>query len=169
MSVPPFPRSLVGFDGSAAAAQALTLACQLAGADAEVVALAVLELDPSGDQPRRRPDPRLIANSFDDVVGRLAIKPQLRMITGERAGPAIADYAEVHGFELVVLGPAGMSLRSSPVTAEALLRAGGRAVLVVPSQMVTSRRPGDQFLADDPGSASQSRLAACPMPTSTKR
>lgn len=116
VSVSRFRQVLVGWDGSAGAAEALTAAAAIAGSDGgHVVALAVLKAAS-----------RFEAADDDDVSARAAISyladeqfkrarqsaPQgvrmsLRIVENERIGPTVCEYATEHGFDLLVVGRHG--------------------------------------------------------------
>ncbi|HVA60517.1 MAG TPA: universal stress protein [Mycobacteriales bacterium] len=133
-----FKRVLVGFDGSPASRHALAIASDLAGSDGEVVALAVL--DPTG--PAESADgvpavdgagPLWVARCFDDALATLpGSVAQFRVLGGRRVAAGLSEYADTHGFDLLVVGR-----RSNPAVGvghipEALMRNERLAVLLAP-------------------------------------
>lgn len=113
----PFRRVLVGWDGSADAAEALSVAAAIAGRDGgHVVALAVVrppQHPESGEDDDRGPIRRLAEEHFDQLRRQQepasAVRFSVQVIAedGNGAGRAVCDYAAVHGFDLLVLGRHG--------------------------------------------------------------
>ncbi|MGH3401922.1 MAG: universal stress protein [Streptosporangiaceae bacterium] len=109
---------LVGWDGSAAAAEALGVAVAIVVPRGHVVALSVIRAspraEPGADADRaqgRLQDEALEAferlrRERGDVGG---VRMTADAITGDdtRAGPAVCGYAAEHGFDLIVLGRCG--------------------------------------------------------------
>jgi nucleotide-binding universal stress UspA family protein len=114
----PFRRVLVGWDGSPDAAEALSVALQIAIRDrGHVVALAVLrqEAHPEASDDGEDGPPaiaRLAEAQFEQLRRRMPasqVRLTAHVIVDGRsnAGQAVCDYAEAHGFDLVVLGRRG--------------------------------------------------------------
>lgn len=117
-----FCRILVGWDGSADAAEALRAAVAIAGPGGHVVALSVIPQQVRME-PHDEPDsvPELLQRTAETVFGQLrgqdigaaGVQTSTRMITGDsgRAGHMLSAYAAVHQFDLVVMGRRGESIR----------------------------------------------------------
>lgn len=115
MTASRFRQVLVGWDGSANAAEALSAAAAIAGADGgHVVALAVLKAasrsEAAEDDGRAR---AAISNLADEhferarQTGPHGVRMSLRIVENERIGPTVCDYATEHGFDLLVVGRHG--------------------------------------------------------------
>ncbi len=111
----PFRRVLVGWDGSADAAEALSVAATIACRDGgHVVALAVLRQQPrheaDDDQDERSAVKRQAEEHFDRLRRERPSAGDLRLsvhvVTEDRngTGQALCDYAATHGFDVLVLG-----------------------------------------------------------------
>jgi nucleotide-binding universal stress UspA family protein len=124
-TVGPFRRVLVGFDGSADAAEALGVAAAVAARDGgHVVALCVVtqalpaEGDGEGSEGaglRARAEALFSELARGQRPGSL-VRTSVQVIYSDRASPgkALTDYAEQHGFDILVLGRHGDgSLRKS--------------------------------------------------------
>jgi nucleotide-binding universal stress UspA family protein len=112
----PFRQVLVGWDGSASAAEALNAAAWIAGGDGgHVVALAVLKAAPrfeaadDDDGSARAAINYLADEQFERArrTGPQGVRMSLRIVENERVGPTVCDYATEHGFDLLVVGRHG--------------------------------------------------------------
>lgn len=109
---------LVGWDGSAAAAEALSAAVAIAVPRGHVVALSVIRKSPrleagadgghdtGGLLGQAEALFERLRQERDDAVG---VRMTADVIAGDdtRAGPAVCAYAAEHGFDLMVLGRCG--------------------------------------------------------------
>jgi nucleotide-binding universal stress UspA family protein len=118
MMASPFCHVLVGWDGSAAAAEALSTAVAIASPHGHVVALSVVRRPPrdaADDGPAGGPGG--IRHRAEEIFERLRrdgtcaedLRMSTQVIAGDesRAGAAVCAYAAEHGFDLLVLGRHG--------------------------------------------------------------
>jgi nucleotide-binding universal stress UspA family protein len=113
----PFCHVLVGWDGSAAAAEALSTALTITSNSGHVVALAVvrrLPHDEAGDGDDDQADLLSQAEAIFERArrgesGAASIRMATHVITGDeaKAGAVLCSYAAEHGFDLLVLGRHG--------------------------------------------------------------
>ena len=141
----PFRRVLVGWDGSADAAEALSVATSAAGGeDGHVVVLAVVPQawhveaadDDAGRVSARRRVEEGVERARRAIPSGRGARLDVAIIEDTQAGPAVCAYAEEHGFDLVVLGRHGDGGELRPGlgrVAEAAARAGRVPVLLVSS------------------------------------
>jgi len=115
-----FRNVLVGWDGSAAAAEALTAALTIAGPRGNVVALSIVRQsrDPGVNACADNELPGLQDQAFMvfsrvrlDGADTAGVRMSAVLIVGDatKAGPAVCAYAADHGFEMIVLGRHGAS------------------------------------------------------------
>jgi nucleotide-binding universal stress UspA family protein len=110
-----FRQVLVGWDGSANAAEALSAAAAIAGGDGgHVVALAVLKAASRFEAKDEDLSARAaIGNLADEQFERArqtaphGVRMSLRIVENERIGPTVCAYATEHGFDLLVVGRHG--------------------------------------------------------------
>jgi nucleotide-binding universal stress UspA family protein len=132
----PFRRVLVGWDGSANAAEALSIAASVVNSDGgHVVALAVVP--PALDSVQRAETRRRVEDGFNrarqEGPATRDAWVSLAVVEDRNAGPAVCAYAKDHGFDLLVLGrhgEGGLRTRLGRV-AEAATRDRGIPVLLV--------------------------------------
>lgn len=112
-SAPAFTRILVGWDGSAGAAESLLAACRLAGGTGEVLALAVVpsyaHVEAAEDRDRALTERRApLARRYEQVLASLPRVPgqrvSLRFLEDDQVAEALLSYALRHGYDLMVLG-----------------------------------------------------------------
>jgi nucleotide-binding universal stress UspA family protein len=111
----PFRHLLVGWDGSAAAAEALGAAVAIAAPRGHVVALSVIRAAPHAkaapyDDPGLRDRAEALFETLRKERGDVGgVRMSADTITGDetKAGPAVCAYAAEHGFDLIVLGRCG--------------------------------------------------------------
>lgn len=117
-----FRQILVGWDGSADAAEALRAAVAIASPGGHVVALSVLQqqvrMEPHDDSDPGLERLQLRAETIFDQLRRQDLYPgelhtTTQTITGDagRAGHALCSYAAEHRFDLIVMGRRGDSIR----------------------------------------------------------
>ena len=115
MTAGPFRRVLVGWDGSADAAEALCAAAAIVRSDAgHVVALTVMpaprEIEAADEQEGERAAIRRRAEERFERVRESAaagVRMSLQIVEGRQVGTAVCAYAAEHGFDLLVLGRHG--------------------------------------------------------------
>ncbi len=142
MSCSPFRRVLVGWDASASAAEALSVAASVAGDGGHVVALAVLPGAPATEVAeehrddlaafKRRAEERFTQARRDASSRNVRIS--LHVVEDRQVGRAVCKYADEHGFDLLVLGRHGEGGALHPRlgrVAEAAARASTLPVLLV--------------------------------------
>lgn len=134
-----YRRILVGFDGSPAAAHALTVACQVAGSDGEVVALAVTDadghLETTGEEQREASaQERRLTTQFEAAaLQTVGARSRLEFAVGRHIAESLAEHAERRGFDLVVVGRHGTEgLTTVGHIVQALIRQERLAVLLAP-------------------------------------
>jgi len=117
----PFRRVLVGWDASADAAEALSIAAAITGSDSgHVVALAVLPQawHAEDDKAERAAIRARVEEGFERARRAVPVirsaRVTLAIVEGRQAGPAVCAYAEEHGFDLVVLGRHGDGVAFRP-------------------------------------------------------
>lgn len=114
----PFRRVLVGWDGSADAAEALSVAATIACRDGgHVVALAVLRQQPRHEADDEQDERSAVKRQAEEHFDRLRrerpsagdLRLSVHVVTEDRngTGQALCDYAATHGFDLLVLGRHG--------------------------------------------------------------
>lgn len=143
MSAAPFRRVLVGWDGSADAAEALSVAASVVGGDhGHVVALAVVPQAPHSESADDEAERAAIRRRVEDGFERARhatpavreARVSLAVVENKQVGPAVCAYAEEHGFDLLVLGRHGdggaLRARLGRV-AEAAMRDSAISVLLV--------------------------------------
>lgn len=118
MSPGPFRRILVGWDCSAGAIAALHAAAAIAGDDgARVVALAVLRPAPHTEDRdeatadlagRRQYAQDTFGKARDTLLGTSRARVTLQLAESTDAARTMCEYAEEHGYDLIVLGRHGM-------------------------------------------------------------
>jgi nucleotide-binding universal stress UspA family protein len=146
MAVGRFRRVLVGFDGSPDAAEALRVAAAIAGLDGgHVVALSVTRPGLGTEGAERQDNEsrelhRLAEACFDELKRGLVpgdgVRTSVQVVVANHnnAGQVLSDYAEQHGFDILVLGRhgEGMSRRSRlGRVADAAARASSLPVLLL--------------------------------------
>lgn len=121
-TVGPFRRVLVGFDGSPDAAEALGVAAAVAARDGgHVVALCVVPRamaaegdgeDGAGAGLRARAEALFGEIARGQGSGSL-VRTSVQVIDSDQASPGkvVSDYAEEHGFDILVLGRHGDGAR----------------------------------------------------------
>jgi nucleotide-binding universal stress UspA family protein len=110
-----FRQVLVGWDGSANAAEALSAAAAIAGGDGgHVVALAVLKaasrFEAADEDATARADISQLADEHFERARQTAppgVRMSLRIVENERIGRTVCNYATEHGFDLLVVGRHG--------------------------------------------------------------
>lgn len=116
MTGAPFRRVLVGWDGSADAAAALSMAATIVSADGgHVVALAVLprayHVEPADDETEGTGIRRRVEDDFQRAWQAAptirGARATLEVIENAKAGHAVCAYAEEHRFDVLVLGRHG--------------------------------------------------------------
>jgi nucleotide-binding universal stress UspA family protein len=117
ISVSPFRRILVGWDCSPGAAAALRAAAAVASdGAAQVIALAVLKPAPHTEDvaegaadfdERRSFAQETFAKARDALPGLLRERVSLRFAESGDAARTVCQYAEEHGYDLLVLGRHG--------------------------------------------------------------
>jgi nucleotide-binding universal stress UspA family protein len=117
-----FRQVLVGWDGSADAAEALRTAVAIASPSGHVVALSILqqqvrmephdELDPGPERLQLRAETIFEQLRRQDACAA-EVHTSTQMIAGDagRAGQALCSYALEHRFDLIVMGRRGDSIR----------------------------------------------------------
>jgi nucleotide-binding universal stress UspA family protein len=141
----PFRRILVGWDGSPGAAAALRAAAAIATGDSvHVVALAVLKPAPHTEDPgegaadfdgRRRFAEQTFTRARQGLAGAQRIRMTLEVAQSGDAARAVCEYADQHGFDLLVLGRHGTGGVLHPRlghVAAAAARTSGLPVLLAP-------------------------------------
>lgn len=113
----PFCHVLVGWDGSAAAAEALITAITITSHNGHVVALHVVRRPPhdetgdwdDGSAPIRSHAEAIFEQARRNEAGAGGVRMSTHVIAGDetRAGAALCAYAAEHGFDLLVLGRHG--------------------------------------------------------------
>lgn len=115
MTAGPFRRVLVGWDGSADAAEALTAAAAIVrGSAGHVVALTVVPAGPDAEaademERERAAVRRRAEERFERMRGPATegVRMSLHIVEGSQPGSAVCAYAAEHGFDLLVLGRHG--------------------------------------------------------------
>ena len=109
-----FRRVLVGWDGSAGAAEALDAAASIADDGGHVVALAVLSpafgVEAEADDRSERTTISALAQEHLERAREASprgVRMSLQIVENGQAGQAICDYAAEHGFDLLVVGRHG--------------------------------------------------------------
>ena len=139
----PFRRVLVGFDASAEAAEALSAAASIAGRNGGlVVALAVVPevpmIEAADDRDSERAALRRRAEEHFRQARQAAacrgVQMSLQIVEDRRVARVVCDYADQHGFDLLVLGRHGDGFTLRPRlgrVAEAAARSSSVPVLLV--------------------------------------
>jgi nucleotide-binding universal stress UspA family protein len=138
----PFRRVLVGWDGSADAAEALCAAASIVRSDAgHVVALTVVpaghEIEAADEQESERAAIRRRAEERFERVRESAaagVRMSLHIVEDRQVGTAVCAYAAEHGFDLLVLGRHGDGAALRPRlgrVAEAAARGSAVPVLLL--------------------------------------
>src|ERR1017187_5778090 len=144
VSAGPFRRVLVGWDASAAAAEALSAAASIAGRDGgHVVALAVVPVVPTTEAAEEHESERAAIRRRAEEHFRQArqaaascrgVRISLQIVEDRHVARAVCDYAVEHGFDLLVLGRHGDGVALRPRlgrVAEAAARTTSIPVLLV--------------------------------------
>lgn len=151
MSAPPFTRILVGWDGSAGAADSLVAACRLAGGTGEVLALAVVPSYTHVEDAEEREE--AVAQSkvplvrrYDRVMATVSPAPDRRVslefVEAEQVADTLLAYALKHCYDLVVLGLHGNEgeiHRKLGHVASHVVKAGCCPVLLMPTETSVPR------------------------------
>jgi nucleotide-binding universal stress UspA family protein len=113
----PFCHVLVGWDGSAAAAEALSTALDITSNSGHVVALAVVRRLPHEEAGEGEDGQASILSQAEAIferarrseAGAASIRMATHVIAGDegKAGAVLCSYAAEHGFDLLVLGRHG--------------------------------------------------------------
>lgn len=122
-TVGPFRRVLVGFDGSPDAAEALGVAVTVAARDGgHVVALCVVPRALSADGGGQDSQSNGLREQAEALFGDLArvhrtdtpVRTSVAVVYSDRDSPGqiVTEYAEQHGFDILVLGRHGDGARS---------------------------------------------------------
>lgn len=137
-----FRQILVGWDGSADAAEALRTAVAIASPGGHVVALSVVQQHVRME-PHDEPEPGLdrLQLRAEAIFGQLRrhdadadhVHTSAQTITGDagRAGQALCSYAAEHRFDLIVMGRRGESIRPAHLGRSAKADAQASAVPVL--------------------------------------
>jgi nucleotide-binding universal stress UspA family protein len=119
MTAGPFCRVLVGWDGSADAAEALSMAVAIAARhDGHVVALSVVRRWPHTEPDAEPGDDQLgLRHRAEAIFERLrqqdpaasGVRTSIEIVDddGRKAGPVVCSYAAEYAFDLIVLGRHG--------------------------------------------------------------
>jgi nucleotide-binding universal stress UspA family protein len=117
MTVAPFHRVLVGWDGSRDAAEALRIAASVVSSDGgRITALAVLpqsvRLEAADEEEAEHAALRhRVEDEFQQAWQKAPVtigaRASLEFVENDKAGNTVCAYAEEHGFDLLVLGRHG--------------------------------------------------------------
>jgi nucleotide-binding universal stress UspA family protein len=151
MSAPPFPRILVGWDGSQGAVESLVAACRLAGDAGEVLALAVVPSYAHVEDAQERDEEIAehkvpLVRRYDQTMARMLPaadrRVSLEFVEAEHIAEALLSRALKHCYDLVVLGLHGNEgeiHRKLGHVASHVVKAGCCPVLLMPGETSVPR------------------------------